>query len=91
MKTLKQRITKSNNGSQFTDHVKYTMQDWKNFKILLQSKYEGKYMIANYEGDKDLELVYLISDDKLEHVATYNTKKEELYTDDISMFGHVKK
>lgn len=85
MKDLRTIINEANN-SLFSNKVKYSKSDWEKWK----NTANDDVLVGNYEDDKDLELVYIINhkDKKIDHIATYNTKTEILWTDDIELFGH---
>ena len=73
-------------GSTFKNKVKYSKADWEKWK-----KAAGEdVFVGNYEDDKDLELAYIQNSDgkKMQHIGTYNNKKEILWCDDIEFFGH---
>ena len=86
MKSIISYITESN-GSAFSDHVKYSAEDMEKWCNAAGDAYE----IYN---DSDALYIYkkLNKKDKngstIEHIATYDNKKEELFTDNTNLFGH---
>lgn len=89
MKTLQEFISEANNhfsGSSFSQEAKYSKADWEKWKKATKDD----VFIGNYESDPDLEVVY-ISDHgnkMMKHIATYNTKTQVLWCDDIHFFGN---
>lgn len=78
-------------GSKFDHEVKYSKSDWdKWLKLVDKEEYGKDLMIGNYESQPELTLVYRANHEKkmMDHIASYNTKKEILYTDDINLFGN---
>ena len=73
-------------GNTFKNEVRYSKSDWEKWKKATTKD----VLVGNYEDDKDLELVYIPdhNDKKIEHIGTYNKKKEILWCDDIAFFGH---
>lgn len=90
MKNLNQYINEQSE-SQFKEKVKYTSFDWDKWLKLIDKEEWGKdLMIGNYESQPDLTLVYKADHMKktMEHIATYDTKRQILMTDDIHLFGN---
>jgi hypothetical protein len=75
-------------GSGFSNHIKYSNNDYLKWKKVIKSN--DSVLFGELNGYPELELIYLIKKDnkKIEHIGTYNSKKEELFTDDINLFGH---
>lgn len=78
-------------GSSFKYNVKYSKKDfdkwvelWKNDKLY------KKVMITPYGKDAEFILIYLINQNQIEHIGSYNAKDEILMTDDIKLFGNEK-
>ena len=73
-------------GNTFKEQVKYSKSDWEKYKKTC----EKDVWFGNYENNPDLELVYIPNhkDKIMDHIATYNKKKEVLWCDDIKIFGH---
>ena len=87
MKDIVSKINeyKEDNGS-FANEVKYSNSDWEKWK----KETKEDVMVGNYDAEPEIELVY-IPDHKnrtMEHIGTYNKKKEVLFCDDIKLFGH---
>lgn len=74
------------NGSSFSEEVKYSKSDWEKWK----KETKENVLVGNYEGEPNLELVYISNDkDKtMDHIATYNKTAEILFCNDIKLFGH---
>jgi len=84
MKDIVSKINES--GSSFSEQVKYSKSDWEKWK----KETKEDVFIGNYENEPDLELVYIPNnkDKMMDHIATYNTKTNVLWCDDIKLFGH---
>jgi len=96
MKTLNKYINENQSqldkGSKFNEQVKYSKEDWEKWLKLIDKEEYGKdLLIGNYEESPELILVYKVNHDKkmMDHIASYNSKKEILYTDDINLFGNL--
>ena len=91
MKTLNEFINEEQLGSAFKDKVKYSKDDWEKWLQLIKKEEYGKdLLLGNYEDNPELTLVYKTNDKEkmMDHIASYDTKKEILYTDDINLFGN---
>ena len=95
MKTLNRYINETKSqlggGSKFENEVKYSKSDWEKWLQLIKKEEYGKdLLIGNYEDNPELTLVYKTNDKEkmMDHIASYDTKKEILYTDDINLFGN---
>ena len=93
MKKLNEYINEQSEGSQFENEVKYSKTDWDAWKKLVwKDKPDlGKDLMFGFnEPDKHIELIYKLFKDEhqIKHIASYDTKKEILYTDDINLFGN---
>lgn len=92
MKQLSKYIAESDNtghaknGSSFSEEVKYSKSDWEKWK----KETKEDVLIGNYESEPNLELVYIPNHKgkTVDHIATYNTKTETLFCDDIKLFGN---
>lgn len=88
MKSIQSYITEGK-GEAFTNQVKYSKEDIKKWIKAAGDSFE----VCN-ATDSDALLIYKKLNKKdefgstIEHVATYFIKKEELFTDDINLFGH---
>lgn len=67
--------------SQFKYVAKYSSNDFTKWK-LAASKAKSDYV---YDVQGELELIYNSNN---KHIATYNSKKHEIWTDDLSLFGN---
>ena len=91
MKQINEYIKHENCGSSFENEVTYKKSDWEKWLKLVDKEEWGKDLfIGNYETEPELILVYKTNHDKkmMNHIATYNSKKEILYCDDINLFGN---
>ena len=87
MKDLNQFI-KESVGNAFKREVQYSSIDWKKFK----KNTNKEVFIGNYESAPDLTVIYR-ADHKnhtMDHIGSYDNKKEILYCDDIHLFGNEK-
>lgn len=66
--------------------MKYTKSDWEKWK----KETKEDVLVGNYENSPELELVYIPNHKAktMEHIATYNTKTQVLFCDDINLFGN---
>lgn len=91
MRQINEYINHKEGGSSFENEVKYSKSDWEKWLKLVNKEEFGKdLMVGNYESEPELILVYKANHDKkmMDHIATYNTKKEILWCDDINLFGN---
>ena len=91
MRQINEYINYKEGGSSFENEVKYSKSDWEKWLKLVDKEEYGKdLMIGNYESQPELTLVYRVNHDKkmMDHIATYDTKKEVLWCDDINIFGN---
>lgn len=91
MKQINEYINHKEGGSSFENEVKYSKSDWEKWLKLVDKEEYGKdLMIGNYESQPELTLVYRANHDKkmMDHIATYDIKKEVLWCDDINIFGN---
>ena len=89
MKQLSKYISESNQemkGSSFSEKVKYSKKDWELWKKLTKED----VFVGNYDNEPELELVYIPdhTSKTVKHIATYNTKTETLFCDDLKLFGN---
>ena len=77
----------------FKETVKYSKSDWNEWVKLMEKEQWGKdILIGNYESAPDLTVIYR-ADHKnhiMDHIGSYDNKKEILYCDDIHLFGNEK-
>ena len=89
MRNIKQFINeyKEDNGS-FGYELKYSKSDWEKWK----KETKEDIFVGNYDDNPNLELAYIPNhkDKMMKHIATYNTKTQVLWCDDIKLFGHEK-
>ena len=91
MKQIKEYISENQSGSQFKGQVKYSKDNWDQWmKMWKDKKFDKDILVGKLDNEPDLELVYKINNTErtVDHIATYNTKKEILYTNDINLFGN---
>jgi hypothetical protein len=92
MKDIVSKINEVNKdgwmGSAFSNHVKFSNTDYLKWKK--EIKNNQSILFGELNGHPELELIYYVKFDnkKIEHIGTYNSKKEELFTDDIKSFGN---
>ena len=88
MKDLINFINEQNNmnGPSFKEEVKYTKSDWDKWK-----KNRPDEIYVGTDNDyKGLEVVYVVNHKTktVDHIASYDPKKQILFCDDIKLFGH---
>lgn len=91
MQQINEYIKYEGGGSSFENEVKYSNSDWKKWLQLIKKEEYGKdILIGNYDDNPELTLVYKNNDKEkmMDHIASYDNKKEILYTNDINLFGH---
>ena len=86
MKQINEYLRHESTGSSFEHEVKYSKADWEKWK----KETKEDVLVGNYESEPTLELVYIPNhkNKTMEHIATYNKKTEQLFCDDIKLFGH---
>lgn len=88
MKTIKELINESGSDAYgkgaFSKIVKCSNNEYLKWKK--DTKDNKNLMFGEVNNYPQYELIYLVNHEKkmVEHIATYNTKKEELYSDDFN-------
>jgi len=79
-------IESESSGKAFKEQVKYSKSDWEKWK----KETKEDVMVGNYDAEPEIELVYIPNHKErtMQHIGTYNKKKQILYCDDIKLFGH---
>ena len=95
MKDIITKINESNketkNSSVFSEKVKYYKKDWDNWlENFYNGNFENKHILIGPDANSEMICVYIKNGEKLNHIASYNTKTNVLYTDDIHLFGNEK-
>jgi hypothetical protein len=88
MKSLEEYIflesIKVVNGSAFKEKAAMDMSAWNDWKEAAAKEHEDYVVYEDPEAG--LSLVY-INKKPLQHIATYNMQEQEVYCDDLDMFG----
>lgn len=79
------------NDPSFKNRVKYSKPDWDEWvKMWKENEFGKDILIGNYDNSKDIFLIYKLNHNQkiVDHIGTYNKDTEELYCDDIKLFGN---
>ena len=96
MKDIKEFINEaseydSKKWSSFSENVKYSKEDWyKWLENFYDGNFKDKHILIGDDVNSEMICVYMKNGEKLNHIASYNPKTKELYTDDINLFGNEK-
>lgn len=72
------------NGSAFKEKASMDLSAWNDWKETAAKEHED--YIVYEDTDAGIFLVY-INKKPLQHIATYNVEEQEVYCDDLSLFG----